>query len=131
MGAAKRRWGVHCLRHCIDFWRPGHVRPLTIIEKYGDDLFRDSEDKPVPEKEQKKSYFELFDVSKKSVIATVPLDQIKHMPRTGERIFLPLHEPGDWVAFKILDIEYFLRTKEGPLDDPGMLRVTVYVEESK
>ena len=85
----------------------------------------------MPEQEQKTNLFELFDVSKKSVIATVPLDQIKHMPRTGERIFLPLHQPGDWVPFKIVDIEYFLRTKEGPLEAPGMLRVTVYVEESK
>ena len=82
-------------------------------------------------KSKRRTYFELFDVSKKSVIATLPLDQIKHMPRTGERIFLPLHEPEDWVAFKIVDIEYFLRTKEGPLEVPGMLRVTVYVEESK
>ena len=85
----------------------------------------------MPEKEQKKNYFELFDVSKNSVIATLPLEEIKHMPRTGERIFLPLREPEDWVAFKIVDIEYFLRTKEGPLEVPGMLRVTVYVEESK
>jgi hypothetical protein len=131
MGAAKRRWGVVASDVAIDFWRPGHVRPLTKIQKYWGIFFAICEDKPVPEKEQKKNYFELFDVSKKSVIATLPLDQIKHMPRTGERIFLPLHEPEDWVAFKIVDIEYFLRTKEGPLEVPGMLRVTVYVEESK
>ncbi len=88
----------------------------------------------MPEPDQKGNYLELFDVSKNSVIASVPLDRIKHMPRTGERIFLPLHEPGGWVAFKIVDIEYFLRTKPGPLEEleePGMLRVTIYVEELK
>ena len=85
----------------------------------------------MPESERKSNCFELFDVSKKLVIATVPLDKIKHMPRAGERIFLPLHQPGDWAAFKIVDIEYFLSTTQGPLDEPGMLRVTVYIEEAK
>jgi hypothetical protein len=81
--------------------------------------------------EQKSNYLELFDVSKKSVIATVPLDKVGHMPRIGERIFLPLHQPGGWTAYKIVDVEYFLGTDQGPLDEPGMVRVTVYVEESK
>ena len=81
--------------------------------------------------EHKKNHLELFDVSKNSVVATVPLDQIKHMPRVGERIFLPIDQTDGWTAYKILDIEYFLATNEGPLDEPGMLRVTVYVERSK
>jgi hypothetical protein len=85
----------------------------------------------MPEPEQKSNCLELFDLSKKLVIATIPLDKIKHMPRTGERIFLPLHQPGDWVAFKIVDIEYFLSTTQRSLEEPGVLRVTVYVEESK
>ena len=80
---------------------------------------------------KKRNYLELFDISEKSVIGTVPLDQIKHMPRIGERIFLPLHEPADWVAYKIVDIEYFVATNQAPLDQPGMLRVTVYVERAK
>jgi hypothetical protein len=81
--------------------------------------------------EQKSNYLELFDVSKKLAIATVPLDKVEHMPRIGERIFLPLHQPGGWTAYKIVDVEYFLGTDQGPLDEPGMVRVTVYVEESK
>ena len=85
----------------------------------------------MPEPEQKKNYMELFDVSKNSVTATVPLDQVKHMPRVGERIFLPVEPTGGWTAYKIVDIEYFLATNEGPLEEPGMLRVTVYVEGLK
>jgi hypothetical protein len=85
----------------------------------------------VPEPEQKKNYLELLDVSSQSVVGTAPLDQIKHMPRAGERIFLPVDQPDGWTAYKIVDIEYFLATNEGPLDEPGMLRVTVYVERAK
>jgi hypothetical protein len=81
--------------------------------------------------EQKTNYLELFDVSTKSAVGTVSLDQIKHMPRVGERIFLPVSRPDGWTAYKILEIEYFLRTNEAPIDEPGMLRVTVYVEPSK
>jgi hypothetical protein len=85
----------------------------------------------MPEPEQKKNCLELFDVSENSVVGTVPLDQIRHMPRVGERIFLPVDQSDGWTAYKIVDIEYFLNTNEGPLDEPGMLRVTVYVERSK
>jgi hypothetical protein len=81
--------------------------------------------------EQKKNYLELFDVSKKTAVGTVPLDQIKHMPRAGERIFLPIARPDGWTAYKVIEIEYFLGTNEAPIDEPGMLRVTVYVEPSK
>jgi hypothetical protein len=66
----------------------------------------------MPEQEQKKDYLELFDVSENSVIGTVPIDRVKHVPRIGERIFLPLHQPGEWAEFKIVDIEYFLSTSE-------------------
>ena len=83
------------------------------------------------EPEQKKNYLELFDVSEKSVVGTAPLDQIRHMPRVGERIFLPVDQSDGWTAYKIVDIEYFLNTNEGKLDEPGMVRVTVYVERSK
>ncbi len=85
----------------------------------------------MPEPEEKKNYLELFDVSSKSVVGTAPLDQIKHMPRVGERVFLPVDRPDGWTAYKVVDIEYFLRTNEGTLDEPGMLRVTVYVERSR
>jgi len=89
----------------------------------------------MPEREQKKNHLELFDVSEKSVVGTVPLDQVKHMPRAGERIFLPVDRPDGWTAYKVVDIEYFLRTTERQLEEqftePGMFRVTVYVERSK
>jgi hypothetical protein len=65
----------------------------------------------MPQQEQKRNYFELFDVSKNSVIATLPLEEIKHMPRTGERIFLPLHEPEDWVAFKMAGVGHLGASK--------------------
>ncbi len=83
------------------------------------------------EPEQKKNYLELLDVSSKSVVGTAPLDQVQHMPRTGERIFLPVDRPERWTAYKVVDIEYFLSTNEGPIDEPGMLRVTIYAEPSK
>jgi hypothetical protein len=85
----------------------------------------------MPEPEQKKNCLELFDVSQHKAIGTVSLDQVKHMPRIGERIFLPVDRPDGWTAYKIVDLEYFLRTNEGPLDQPGMIRVTVYVERAK
>jgi hypothetical protein len=83
---------------------------------------------PEPEK---KNYLELVDVSEKSVVGSVSLDQIKHMPRAGERIFLPVNRPDRWTAYKIVDIEYFVSTNEGPIDEPGTLRVTLYVERAK
>ncbi len=85
----------------------------------------------MPEPEQKKNCLELFDVSDKSVVGTVPLDQVKHMPRIGERVFLPVDRPDNWTAYRIVDIEYFLVTNQAPIDEPGMFRVTVYVERSK
>jgi hypothetical protein len=40
------------------------------------------------------TYLELFDVSKKTQVGKAPLASIRFMPRIGERIFLPLDEPG-------------------------------------
>jgi hypothetical protein len=89
----------------------------------------------MPETEEKQSYVELFDVSKKSQVARAPLASISHMPRTGERIFLPLHQPGDWEAYTVVAVEYFLggtRSPTGePIAAPGMARVTLYVEQEK
>jgi hypothetical protein len=89
------------------------------------------EDHPMPEAEQKESYLELFDISKKAPVATVPLANIRHMPRAGERIFLPLQQSGDWTAYTVMAVEYFLGTSQGSLDASGMVRVTLYVEQSK
>ena len=49
----------------------------------------------MPEAQQEQNYLELFDISKKTAIAKAPLAAISHMPRMGERIFLPLHRPGE------------------------------------
>ena len=83
---------------------------------------------------QKQSYVELFDISKKASVARAPLAGIPHLPRTGARIFLPLHQPGDWEAYTIVAVEYFLGgtqpASEGPREASGMDRITLYVERS-
>ncbi len=86
----------------------------------------------MPELQPEQKYVEMFDVSKKTTVAKAPLAAISHLPRTGERIFLPLHRPGDWKAYTVLAVEYFLAGEplaiEEPLESPGMVRVTLYVE---
>jgi hypothetical protein len=89
----------------------------------------------MPDAEEKQSYLELFDISKKEQVARAPLASIKHIPRTGERVFLPLHRPGDWEAFRVVAVEYFLggepSVSRGSLDELGLVRITLYVEQSK
>jgi hypothetical protein len=86
------------------------------------------------ESQQNPSYVELFDISKKQSVAKAPLAGIPHLPRKGERIFLPLHQPGDWEAYTVLAIEYFLGGKQpagqGSFEGSGTDRVTLYVERS-
>ena len=86
------------------------------------------------EAQQNQSYVELFDISKKASVAKAPLAAIPHLPRKGERIFLPLHQPGDWEAYTVVAVEYFLGGKrsasEGPHESSGTDRVTLYVERS-
>ncbi len=74
------------------------------------------------------TYLELFDVSKKTQVGKVPLVSIRFMPRIGERIFLPLGEPGHWDSYTVVAVEYFLG---GRSPSESMDRVTLYVEESK
>jgi hypothetical protein len=74
------------------------------------------------------TYLELFDVSKKTQVGKAPLASIRFMPRIGERIFLPLDEPGHWNSYTVVSVEYFLG---GSSPSEGMDRVTLYVEESK
>jgi hypothetical protein len=85
--------------------------------------------------QQEQNYLELFDISKKTAVAKAPLAQISHMPRTGERIFLPIKQPGNWEAYTVVAVEYFVGGEspadEGPLESPGLVRVTLYVEPSK
>jgi len=95
----------------------------------------------MPELQQEQNYLELFDISKKTAIAKASLASITHLPRTGERIFLPLrrtgapHQPGEWEAYTVVRVEYFVGGEpagsEGPLESPGLVRVTLYVEPSK
>lgn len=88
----------------------------------------------MPESYQDQRYVELFDISKKASVAKAPLAAIPHLPRTGERIFLPLHQPGDWEPYTVVAVEYFIGGKasasEGPLQASGTDRVTLYVERS-
>jgi hypothetical protein len=86
------------------------------------------------ESQQNQSYVELFDIAKKETVAKAPLAAIAHLPRAGERIFLPLQQPGDWEAYTVMAVEYFLGGKQpasvGPHEASGMDRVTLYVERS-
>jgi hypothetical protein len=86
------------------------------------------------ESEHTQSYVELFDISKQESIATAPLDKVSHLPRTGERIFLPLHQPGDWEAYTVTAVEYFVGGERSasnqPVEASGIVRVTLYVERS-
>jgi hypothetical protein len=93
------------------------------------------------ELQQEQNYLELFDISKNTAIAKAPLAAISHLPRMGERIFLPLHrtgaphQPGEWEAYAVVRVEYFVggepSAPEGPLESPGLVRVTLYVEPAK
>ena len=85
----------------------------------------------MPDNDQDQSYLELFDVSQDAPVGRVPLANISHMPRTGERIFLPLHQDRNWTAYKVVAVEYFLATSQAPGDAPGLVRVTLYAEPSK
>jgi hypothetical protein len=89
----------------------------------------------MPELQQEQNYIEMFDITTNKSVARAPLAAISHLPRTGERIFLPLHRPGDWEAFTVVTVEYFVGgeplTSEGPLESPGLVRITLYVKPSK
>ena len=77
----------------------------------------------------KQSYLELYDVAKKQKVAEAPLADIRFIPRTGERIFIPLK--GHWDSYTVAAVEYFLG--ETPAGEPFLTfsRISVYVEESK
>jgi hypothetical protein len=77
-------------------------------------------------------YVELFDISKNEAVAKAPLSAIPHLPRKDERIFLPLHQPGEWAAYGRSG--GVLRGGErvgGELfQGSGTDRVTLFVEQS-
>ena len=86
-------------------------------------------------RQKHESYLELFDVARKEKVAKAPLTDIRFVPRTGERIFVPLQGSGDWDSYTVVAVEYFLGYN--PSGQPsrsvskGIGRVTLYVEASK
>jgi hypothetical protein len=87
-------------------------------------------------KKEGESYIELYDVARKEKVAKAPLAEIKFVPRTGERIFIPLSGPKDWDSYTVVAVEYFLgydpSTGEPTRSvSKGIGRITLYVEASK
>jgi len=87
-------------------------------------------------KKEDESCLELYDVAKKEKVAKAPLAEIKFVPRTGERIFIPLQGAGDWDSYTVVAVEYFLgydpSTGEPTRSvSKGIGRITLYVEASK
>jgi len=87
-------------------------------------------------KQEDESYLELFDVARKEKVAKAPLADIRFVPRTGERIFIPLQGPGDWDSYTVVAVEYFLGYNPSTGEpsrsaSKGIGRITLYVEASK
>ena len=87
-------------------------------------------------KKEDESYLELFDVAKKEKVAKAPLGDIRFVPRTGERIFIPLDGTRDWDSYTVVAVEYFLGYDESTGEPSrsisgGIGRITLYVETSK
>ena len=85
---------------------------------------------------ENESYLELYDVAKQEIVAKTPLAKLRFIPRSGERIFLALQGPGDWMSYIVLDVHYFLgfdsfTGKPSRSGSEGIGRVTLYVEPSK
>jgi len=77
------------------------------------------------------SYVELFDIAKNEKIAEAALPAIKFLPRTGERIFVPVKGSKPWDSYTVRAVEYFLG--ESSPGEPSLyfVKITLYVEESK
>ncbi len=87
-------------------------------------------------KKEGESYLELYDLAKKEKVAKAPLAKIRFVPRTGERIFIPLQGSGDYDSYTVVAVEYFLgydpSTSEPSRSvSKGIGRITLYVEASK
>ncbi len=59
-------------------------------------------------KQEHESYLELFGVARKEKVAKALLADIRFVPRTGERIFIPLNGVRDWDSYTVVAVEYFL-----------------------
>jgi hypothetical protein len=81
-------------------------------------------------------FVELFDLVKKEAVARAPLAEIRFIPRAGERIFISVGGPKNWVSYTVVTVEYFLGY-DPSTNEParslvrGMGRVTLYVESSE
>jgi len=87
-------------------------------------------------KKEDETYIELYDVARKEKVAKAPLAEIKFVPRTGERIFIPLQAAGDWDSYTVVAVEYFLGYNPSTGEpsrtvSKGIGRITLYVEASK
>jgi hypothetical protein len=87
-------------------------------------------------KKEDETYIELYDVARKEKVAKAPLAEIKFVPRTGERIFIPLSGPKDWDSYTVVAVEYFLGYNPSTGEpsrtvSKGIGRITLYVEASK
>jgi hypothetical protein len=87
-------------------------------------------------KKNDESYLELYDLAKKEKVAKAPLADIKYIPRTGERIFIPLSGPKDWSSYTVVAVEYFLGYEPSSGEPARSVsgsfgRITLYVEPSK
>ena len=87
-------------------------------------------------KKNDESCLEVYDALKKETVAKVPLTEIKYIPRTGERVFIPFRGPKDWSSYTVVAVEYFLgydpsTGKPSRSVSSGIGRITLYVEASK
>ena len=85
---------------------------------------------------ENESYLEVYDIDKKESVARTPFAKVRFIPRSGERIFIALQGPGNWVSYTVLDVHYFLgydssTGKPARSGSEGVGRVTLYVERSK
>jgi hypothetical protein len=85
---------------------------------------------------ENESYLEVYDIDKKESVARTPFAKVRFIPRSGERIFIALQGPGNWVSYTVLDVHYFLgydssTGKPARSGSEGVGRVTLYVEPSK
>jgi hypothetical protein len=84
-------------------------------------------------KKEDETYIELYDVARKEKVAKAPLAEIKFVPRTGERIFIPLSGPKDWDSYTVVAVEYFLWYNPSTGEpsrtvSKGIGRITLYVQ---
>jgi hypothetical protein len=85
---------------------------------------------------ENESYLEVYDIDKKESVARTPFAKVRFIPRSGERIFIALQGPGNWVSYTVLDVHYVLgydssTGKPARSGSEGVGRVTLYVEPSK